>query len=141
MSTPPGQPEEESGSRSEAEEEQPPAGEGGGGAGSWGAVLPPTEEPTPAQLAEGPAVEEPVTPSPEPELESEPGPEPELELEPEPEPVVPVSESSHRQAPGAGAPLGAPAGSAEPAQRPEVLAGAAFAGGLVLAMLLRRVLS
>ena len=99
---------------SEAREERPPAAEG----------LPPTEEPTPAQLAEGPALSgaEAVTP---------------------PEPAIPVSESSHLQPPGTAVPFGGPdpTASGAPAERPEVLAGAAFAGGLVLAMLLRRVLS
>lgn len=103
--------------RSEVDEEPPSAAEG----------VVPTQEPTPAQLAEGPAVagDEAATPP------------------PEPEPVIPVSESSHRQPPGGAVPFGGPdpAASAEPAQRPEVLAGAAFAGGLVVAMLLRRVLS
>jgi len=130
-------PEDRPAAGSEADEEHPPAGEG----------LPPTEEPSPAQLAEGPAVtgDEAVPSPPEPGFEpgpepgSEPGPEP--EPEPGPEPVIPVSESSHRQTPAA-VPFGGPdpAASAAAAQRPEVLAGAAFAGGLALAMLLRRVL-
>ncbi|HEV2753628.1 MAG TPA: hypothetical protein VGV36_07320 [Solirubrobacteraceae bacterium] len=112
----------------EHREDQPEAGSEAGEERPSPAVnLPPTEEPTPAQLAEGPALFGPgavTRPS-------------------APEPAVPVSESSHRQPPGTAVPLGGPdaAVSGAPAERPEVLVGAAFAGGLVLAMLLRRALS
>lgn len=60
---------------------------------------------------------------------------------PEPTPVIPVSESSFRQPPGTALPAGESADPGDMAARPEVLAGAAFAGGLVVAMLLRRVLN
>lgn len=59
---------------------------------------------------------------------------------PEPTPVIPVSESSFRQPPGTARSTDQPAEATDLASRPEVLAGAAFAGGLVVAMLIRRVL-
>ncbi len=59
---------------------------------------------------------------------------------PEPTPVIPVSESSFRQPPGTALPTGA-ADAEGVAARPEVLAGAAFAGGLVVAMIIRRALN
>lgn len=115
MSTGPEHRKDEPEVRSEAEEERPFPAES----------LPPTDEPTPAQLAEGPSLSgaEAATPP--------------------PESAIPVSESSHRQPPGTAVPFGGPdpAVTGPPAERPEVLAGAAFAGGLVVAMLLRRVLS
>jgi hypothetical protein len=61
--------------------------------------------------------------------------------EPEPTPVIPVSESSFRQPPGTALPSVEPADPGDLASRPEVLAGAAFAGGLVVAMLVRRALN
>jgi hypothetical protein len=61
--------------------------------------------------------------------------------EPEPTPVIPASESSFRRPPGTALPAGEPAETGDMASRPEVLAGAAFAGGLVFAMLVRRVLN
>ncbi|HEV2821060.1 MAG TPA: hypothetical protein VGW11_11180 [Solirubrobacteraceae bacterium] len=60
---------------------------------------------------------------------------------PEPTPVIPVSESSFRQPPGTALPSDQPAETGDLASRPEVLAGAAFAGGLAVAMLIRRALS
>ncbi|MCP9490955.1 MAG: hypothetical protein MSC31_13950 [Solirubrobacteraceae bacterium MAG38_C4-C5] len=60
---------------------------------------------------------------------------------PEPTPVIPVSESSFRQPPGTALPAGQPADAGSIASRPEVLAGAAFAGGLAVAMLIRRALN
>jgi hypothetical protein len=61
--------------------------------------------------------------------------------EPEPTPVIPASESSFHRPPGTALPAGEPADAGDMASRPEVLAGAAFAGGLVFAMLVRRVLN
>ena len=60
---------------------------------------------------------------------------------PEPTPVIPVSESSFRQPPGTALPSDQPAEPGDLASRPEVLAGAAFAGGLAVAMLIRRALN
>ena len=60
---------------------------------------------------------------------------------PEPTPVVPVSESSFRQPPGTARPSGQPMDAGDLTSRPEVLAGAAFAGGLAVAMLIRRALN
>lgn len=61
--------------------------------------------------------------------------------EPEPSPVIPVSESSFRQPPATAPASGDGAPGAADSPPVEVLAGAAFAGGLMVAMLLRRVLS
>ncbi len=60
---------------------------------------------------------------------------------PEPTPVIPVSESSFRQPPGTALPAGQPTEAGDLTSRPEVLAGAAFAGGLVVAMIIRRALN
>lgn len=60
---------------------------------------------------------------------------------PEPTPVVPVSESSFRQPPGTARPTAQATDAADLTERPEVLAAAAFAGGLVVAMLIRRALN
>lgn len=78
-----------------------------------------------------PARDEPAEPAPE---------SPSDAPAPEPTPVIPFSQSSLRRPPGTalGAEDEAPDGG--PASRPEVLAGAAFAGGLLVAMLIRRVL-
>ena len=59
----------------------------------------------------------------------------------EPTPVIPVSESSFRQPPGTALSTHQPAEAGDLASRPEVLAGAAFAGGLAVAMLIRRALN
>ena len=60
---------------------------------------------------------------------------------PDPTSVIPVSESSFRQPPGTALPSDQSAETADLASRPEVLAGAAFAGGLAVAMLIRRALN
>ncbi|MDQ3607802.1 MAG: hypothetical protein M3459_02710 [Actinomycetota bacterium] len=60
---------------------------------------------------------------------------------PWPTPVIPVSESSFRQPPGTALPAGEPADAGDLTSRPEVLAGAAFAGGLAVAMIVRRILN
>jgi hypothetical protein len=57
---------------------------------------------------------------------------------PVPTAVVPVAEASHAHPPGSAAPDGGHAGAAAPARRPELLVGAAFAGGAVAAIILRR---
>ncbi len=73
--------------------------------------------------------------------EPEPGPEPlAAQIAPEPTPTVTASEASWSRPVGSAAPDPAsapPAGDAA-ADRPEVLVGAAFAGGLVFAMMLKR---
>jgi len=60
---------------------------------------------------------------------------------PEPTPVIPVAQSSFRQPPGTALPSDQPADAGGLTSRPEVLAGAAFAGGLAVAMLIRRALN
>ena len=123
--------------------------------------------PSPQEEPPEPAEPEPLEPAPlgepEPEPEAEPEPEPvavepEPELEPAPEPLPPEPEPVPAAA--AVAPLPEPEPVAEPAyvepayehayepagadaapplsQRPEMLIGAAFAGGIVLAILIRR---
>lgn len=60
---------------------------------------------------------------------------------PEPAPAIPVSESSFRQPPGSAPPTDQSPETGDLASRPEVLAGAAFAGGLAAAMIIRRALN
>jgi hypothetical protein len=72
--------------------------------------------------------------------ESEPGPEPlATQIAPEPTPTVSAAAASFSRPVGSAAPTptASPAGVA-PADRPEVLVGAAFAGGLVLALIIKR---
>lgn len=77
-------------------------------------------------------------PAPDP---SAPDPVPGAVWAPEPTPVIPVAESSFRQPPGTALPAGRPADAGGLTSRPEVLAGAAFAGGVAVAMLIRRALN
>lgn len=60
---------------------------------------------------------------------------------PEPTPIIPVSESSFGRPPGTALPTEGAADAEEVSPRPEVMAGAAFAGGLAVAMLIRRALN
>lgn len=82
---------------------------------------------------------DPALPEPEPEAvapTAEPASEPAFEPAPEPTPVVGAAEATAEQPAGTARPLHAP-----PApighDRPEVLVGAAFAGGLVIARMLK----
>jgi hypothetical protein len=95
-----------------------------------------TEQPeTPQAADEAPAGHEPVAQPPVPEPESEPAtaPLPPAAAPPPPPPPGPVSTQSTGFDPVAG-------GQEESlvVQRPEIAVGAAFAGGLVLAVLLKR---
>ena len=56
--------------------------------------------------------------------------------EPTPEPAPTVAHDQQTASHPAGGP--SPAGGTSPAQRPEALVGAAFAGGLVTALILKR---
>jgi hypothetical protein len=59
---------------------------------------------------------------------------------PQPTPVIPVSQSSTANPPGTAAPPEAPSVLGPP-EHPEFAVGAAFAGGLVFAMILKRITS
>ena len=56
---------------------------------------------------------------------------------PEPTPVVGLSESDHGHPPGTAAPEGPAV--IGPSDRPEIAVGAAFAGGFVLAFILKKI--
>ncbi len=89
-------------------------------------------DPPDAEVVEG----EPVDAEPVVEV-----PAPASQVTPEPTPVVPVGASSFEQPPGSALVDTASSSSSLPApaqQRPELLAGAAFAGGLAAALILRR---
>jgi hypothetical protein len=58
---------------------------------------------------------------------------------PQPTPVIPVSQSSTANPPGSAAPSGDAPAVLGPPDHPEFAVGAAFAGGLVLAMILKRI--
>jgi hypothetical protein len=57
---------------------------------------------------------------------------------PQPTPVIPVSQSSTANPPGTAVPPGPPE-LIGPPDHPEYAVGAAFAGGLVIAMILKRI--
>jgi hypothetical protein len=74
-----------------------------------------------------------------PQPDAGPAARPDPEPAPEPTPVVGPDETSWRTPPGTAAPASAPlAAEASPLDRVEVQAGLAFAGGLLAAMVLRR---
>ena len=56
---------------------------------------------------------------------------------PEPTPVIPASEANHEHPPGTAAPSGSQV--IGPPDRPEIAVGAAFAGGFVLAFILKKI--
>jgi hypothetical protein len=56
---------------------------------------------------------------------------------PEPTPVIPASEANHEHPPGTAAPIGSQV--IGPPDRPEIAVGAAFAGGFVLAFILKKI--
>jgi hypothetical protein len=60
---------------------------------------------------------------------------------PEPTPVITVSEASGEHPPGTAAPPGGSPSVIGPADKPELAVGAAFAGGLALALILKRITS
>ncbi|MCW2957622.1 MAG: hypothetical protein JWP18_425 [Solirubrobacterales bacterium] len=95
-------------------------------------VIPVVADPEPDALA----VHTPVT-----VRDPEPGPEPlAAQIAPEPTPTVSAAEASWSRPAGSAAPppVSAPPSGDALADRPEVLVGAAFAGGLVVAMILKR---
>ena len=60
---------------------------------------------------------------------------------PEPTPVVPAAQATRDHPPGTAPPPGGASPVIGPSDKPELAVGAAFAGGLVLAFILKRIAS